>query len=138
MLFNKKLAYWIEKTGGLITGTIISFVILFLITPDINNLRLFVSSIPSVSICIFGFLLTMLSIILQGNSPTLEVFRSSKHKNTYNNFTHFSKRVVLLSFTITILSLLIKNTDIPTSLLSDYMVHLFNSMLTFVYLTTLI
>ena len=58
--------------------------------------------IPSLCITVFGFLLTLLSIILQGNSPTINWMRS--RKKTFNRFVDYNKRIILLSFIISIYS----------------------------------
>ena len=137
-IFGKTISYWIEKIGGLIIGLIVSLIVLFCIKFDINSLNAFINSIPTISICIFGFLLTMLSIILQSNSPTIKTFLSETHKKTYKKFVLFSQRVVLLSLTITIFSLMIGNIKIPTSYFSECVINLFNNVLIFVHITILI
>ena len=73
-IFGKTYSYWKESIGGIIIG--------------------FISSI--------GFLLTLLGIILQGNSSTIDWMRS--RKKLFNRFIQYNKRIVILSFIISIYS----------------------------------
>jgi hypothetical protein len=99
LLFGKKLAYWKEKSGGIILGFILS-VIVFLINPELSKWREFIKEIPNVGMCTFGFLLTFLGIILQGGSKTIEWMKS--RETLFQRFIAFNRRVVVLSIILSV------------------------------------
>ena len=100
-ILGKTYSYWKESIGGIIIGFIFSILIFFL-SPKLSDWIDFMKGIPALCITIFGFLLTLLGIILQGNSPTINWMRS--RKETFNRFVDYNKRIVLLSFIISIYS----------------------------------
>ena len=87
-----------ESWIGLILGCVAA-VFVFLFGPD-RGFTEAIRAIPQISTCIFGFLLTLLGIILQGNSPIISLMR--EEVRIYNRFIGFNKRIVILSFVLTI------------------------------------
>ena len=100
-ILGKTYSYWKESIGGIIIG-FISSILIFFLSPKLSDWIDFMKGIPALCITIFGFLLTLLGIILQGNSPTINWMRS--RKETFNRFVDYNKRIVLLSFIISIYS----------------------------------
>lgn len=89
-----------ENWMGLILGCVVA-VIVFLFGPNWDFTEA-IRAIPQITTCIFGFLLTLLGIILQGNSPIISLMR--EEVRIYNRFIGFNKRIVILSFVLTILA----------------------------------
>lgn len=98
-IFGKSYRYWVETIGGLLAGIIVC-ILLFIIDPHLSNWKDFIKEIPSIGMCTFGFLLTLLSIILQGNSSTIEWMKS--RKTLFDRFIQYNKHIVILSFIISI------------------------------------
>ena len=98
-IFGKTLAYWREKYSGFIVGIIFSAVI-YWINPELSKWKDFIQEIPNIGMCIFGFLLTFLGIILQGGSKTIEWMKS--REILFQRFISFNKRVVVLSIVLSV------------------------------------
>ena len=56
--------------------------------------------------CTLGFLLTLLSIILQGNSSTIEWMKS--RKMLFDRFIQYNKHIVIRSFIISIYAYILR------------------------------
>ncbi|MDR1562796.1 MAG: hypothetical protein LBS54_06925 [Dysgonamonadaceae bacterium] len=95
----KTFAYWKEQYGGIFTG-IVCAVFVFWIKPELSNWKDFIQEIPNIGMCIFGFLLTFLGIILQGGSKTIEWMKS--RETLFQRFISFNKRVVILSIVLSV------------------------------------
>lgn len=102
--FGKTLSYWWEKVGGLLLG-IITFIIIWIINPNFSSWKPFILEFPAIGMCAFGFLLTFLGIILQGNSETINWMMS--REELYNRFIAFNKRIVIISFVLSLYSYII-------------------------------
>lgn len=100
-IFDKTLAYWWERRGGLILGLLIIIPILS-INPQLSNWIPFIKEIPVIAIFAFGFLLTLLSIILQGNSEYIQWIKS--RKILFQRFVNYNKRIVIISLILIIYS----------------------------------
>lgn len=103
--------YWKETLGGPLCGCIACALLLF-ISPPTKIFENMYSSFPAIGMCIFGFLLTILSIILQGDGSAIKWLKS-RH-TIFNRFVNFNKRVVILSFSLSIVSFFIGNTPLNT------------------------
>ncbi|MCV9931812.1 hypothetical protein OIU80_05905 [Flavobacterium sp. LS1R47] len=102
---NRSIAYWIEKLLGYICGLI--FMILSYKYNDIFSFALdatFLDKVISISSTLFGFLLAILTLILQGNSPTVTAM---KRHGSYNRLINFNKATVISALITCALSLLI-------------------------------
>ena len=106
--FGKTLSYWWEKVGGLLLG-IVTFIIIWFINPNFSNWKPFILEFPAIGMCAFGFLLTFLGIILQGNSETINWMMS--REKLYNRFISFNKRIVVISFVLSLNSYIIGYTN---------------------------
>lgn len=98
-IFGKSYRYWVETIGGLLAGIIVC-ILLFIVDPHLSNWKDFIKEIPSIGMFTFGFLLTLLSIILQGNSSTIEWMKS--RRTLFDRFIQYNKHIVILSFIISI------------------------------------
>lgn len=105
---GKTVSYWLEKFGGLFAGIIVCCIILT-IHPTFSNWKSFIVEFPSIGMCAFGFLLTFLGIILQGNSDTIKWMMS--REKLYNRFVDFNKRIVVISFILSLYSYIIGYVD---------------------------
>ncbi len=100
---DKTLGYWIEKLAGLIIG----FVVIFLFFKFwhhgsfISNSQ-FLDKLITISTTLFGFLLTVLTLIVQSES---EAVKKMKAHGSYSRLINFNKSIVLLSGFVCLLSL---------------------------------
>lgn len=92
-----------ENHLGLALGILCGVGVWFLNPSYAESIDL-IKALPTLTTCIFGFLLTLLGIILQGNGPVINNMRGSS--KIYNRFINYNKKVVLLSFVMTLLALL--------------------------------
>lgn len=72
-------------------------------------------------LCIFGFLLTVLAIIIQSDTNTISWLKSDK--KLYQRFIAFNKKTVILSFLLSFYSFVIGSIDI--GIFNDSETHLF-------------
>ena len=107
-LFGKTISCWIEKIGGLLTGIIVGYII-WVINPIFSNWKPLIVEFPTIGMCAFGFILTFLGIILQGNSDTIKWIMS--RDKLYNRFIAFNKRILVISFVLSIYSYIIGYAD---------------------------
>jgi hypothetical protein len=96
---HKTFAYWKEQYGGIFAGIVCS-VFVFWVNPELSLWKEFIQEIPNIGMCIFGFLLTFLGIILQGGSKTIEWMKS--REILFQRFIAFNKRVVILSVVLSV------------------------------------
>ncbi len=66
-----------------------------------------IKEFPVIGTCSFGFLLTMFSLIVQGNNETTSVMRSNKR--LFSRFIALNRDVVMFSLATTIYSYIIGN-----------------------------
>lgn len=92
-----------ESYTGIFIGVLVA-VIIFFVNPSFKDCVDIIRALPQLSTCVFGFLLTLLGIILQGNGPIIE--RMRKASDIYNRFIDFNKRIVILSFVISVVALI--------------------------------
>jgi hypothetical protein len=116
---RKTFAYWKEQCGGIFAG-IVCAVFVFLINSKLPNWKDFIREIPGIGMCIFGFLLTFLGIILQGGSKTVEWMKS--RKILFSRFIAFNKRVVILSIIVSVYAYFLGyfNFDCLTGVFKNY------------------
>ncbi|MBO2525857.1 MAG: hypothetical protein CW341_09200 [Bacteroidetes bacterium] len=98
-VLGKTLSYWWEKAGGLLLG-IVALVIIWFIKPNFSNWKPFIVEFPAIGMCAFGFLLTFLGIILQGNSETIKWMINKE--DLFNRFVTFNKKIVVVSFLLSL------------------------------------
>lgn len=71
-----------------------------------NSTDLF-QQFPVLGTCSFGFLLTMFTVIIQGNNSAIRQMRD--RKKPYERFVNFNKYVVILAFLVTVYAFVIGN-----------------------------
>jgi len=94
-----------ENYLGLCVGAVFALGVFFF-DPSYSKCIDVIKAIPQLTTCIFGFLLTLLGIILQGNSPAIEQMQNISNISVFNRFIDYNKRIVVLSFILTLLTLL--------------------------------
>jgi len=145
-LFGKTLSYWRELYGGMMIGIIVT-IIIFILKPNISNWTDFIKEFPTIGMCAFGFLLTFLSIILQGGSDAILWMKS--RKILFKRFISYNKRIVIISFYLSICSYifgflnfeLLKNmfdlTDCSFILMHQFLISLFGGFTTWFVIDTI-
>ena len=109
-----------ENYSGIFWGILLSILIVFFVNPTYKECIDMIRALPQLTTCIFGFLLTLLGIILQGDGPVI----TKMHKSTtiYNRFIGFNKKIVILSFGVTVLALIMgyANYEVVKTLLVNW------------------
>lgn len=97
-----------ENYLGVLLGLVVAAIVIWL-NPKYSSCISFIKAIPQLTSCIFGFLLALLGIILQGDSPTITAIKS--RTTVYNRFIRYNKKVVYLSLILSVLTLVIGYVD---------------------------
>lgn len=97
-----------ENYLGVFLGLVAAAIVIWL-NPKYSSCISFIQAIPQLTSCIFGFLLALLGIILQGDSPTITAIKS--RTTIYNRFIRYNKKVVYLSLILSVLTLVIGYVD---------------------------
>ena len=100
IIFGYTIDYWIERYCGSFLFWIILIIMIFWIKPKYIIFCDLIQEFPAIGMCSFGFLLTFLGIILQGNSEALTRFRS--RKKLFERYVKNNKRIVTLSLFLSI------------------------------------
>lgn len=74
---------------------------------NFDNSKELIKQFPVLGTCSFGFLLTMFTVIIQGNNSAIRQMRD--RKKPYERFVNFNKYVVILAFSVTVYSFIIGN-----------------------------
>lgn len=96
----------LEKYGSMALGIITFYIMFKYIEPEYDDYKGLIDSCLSISTNIFGFLLALLGIILQGNSSTIEAMR--RRGALYKKFINLNKKVVILAFIVILYSVGLK------------------------------
>ena len=96
------LAKITENCLGIACGTACA-IGAWLLNPSYADSIDLIKALPTLTTCIFGFLLTLLGIILQGDGPIIQKMRGAT--KIYNRFISYNKKVVFISFVLTLLAL---------------------------------
>lgn len=102
---NRSITYWIEKLLGYFCG--LTCIILSYRFSEVFSFILniaFLDKVISISSTLFGFLLAILTLILQGNSQTVSAM---KRHGSYNRLINFNKSTVISALITCTLSLLL-------------------------------
>jgi hypothetical protein len=102
---DKTISYYIEKFGGLALAAIITFIAwkywsFFSFTTEKD----FFDKLIAITTTFFGFLLAVLTLIIQSSSPTVAAMK--KH-GSYKRLINYNKTIVLLSAIVCFLSLVL-------------------------------
>ena len=95
MGFGRKL----ETYGGLFISGLLTYGAFFF-HPSFYGSMKAISNLPTITTCIFGFLLTLFGIIIQGNGAMIK-----KMKNTnvvFERYILFTKRVIWISLFLSV------------------------------------
>ncbi|MDL2142240.1 hypothetical protein QQY79_06875 [Flavobacterium tructae] len=123
---NRSIAYWVEKLLGYICGLV--FMILSYINSEVFSFIrdiAFLDKVISISSTLFGFLLAILTLILQGNSPTVSAM---KRHGSYNRLINFNKSTVISALITCTLSLLLSFCSSVINLISPEMLNFVASL----------
>lgn len=93
-----------ENFSGIFWGIVIALLIVLFVNPSYKECVDMIRALPQLTTCIFGFLLTLLGIILQGDGPIITKMLNATV--IYNRFIGFNKKIVILSFAVTVLALI--------------------------------
>ena len=93
-VFGKTISYWYEKYGGTLYGCLVFILFLFIIKPEFYSYKELIQEFPSIGMCAFGFMLTFLGIILQGDSSTIKYMKS--RKTLYDKFIFYNILYIFL------------------------------------------
>lgn len=88
-----------EKYGGLTLSAILT-VGLCKLHPTYEGSLTAIRNLPTITTCIFGFLLTLFGIIIQGNGTLIK-----KMKNTnvvFSRYLSFTKRIIIISLGLSV------------------------------------
>ncbi len=97
-----------ENYKGVFFG-LVAAIIIVKVNPNYGSCLSFIKELPQLTSCIFGFLLALLGIILQGDSPTIKDMKS--RPVMYNRFINYNKKVVYLSLILSVVTLVIGYID---------------------------
>lgn len=102
---NKSLGYWIEKLLGYFCG-FVCVIISYKYSASFSFIfdSGFLDKVISISSTLFGFLLAILTLILQGNSATVSAM---KRHGSYSRLIKFNKSTVISAIITCTLSLLL-------------------------------
>lgn len=92
----------LEKLLPSLLGFIFAFFLWKYNIVNYKNSEDLLKQFPIIGTCAFGFLLTMFSLVIQGNNAAID--RMRKRIKPFSRFVNFNKRVVILSLTVTLYS----------------------------------
>lgn len=102
---DKTISYYIEKFGGIALSTVVTFIawqywsfFSFITEKD------FFDKVIAITTTLFGFLLAVLTLIIQSNSPTVAMMK--KH-GSYKRLINYNKTIVILSAIVCFISLVL-------------------------------
>lgn len=102
---DKTISYYIEKFGGIALSALVTFIawkywsfFSFIAEKD------FFDKVIAITTTLFGFLLAVLTLIIQSNSPTVTMMK--KH-GSYKRLINYNKTIVLLSAVVCFFSLVL-------------------------------
>ena len=102
---DKTIGYWIEKLSSYLFGLAISALTFYNWNEsNFSNSDDFLKNIVSISATLFGFLLAILTLIIQGESKTIKKLK--KH-GSFKRLVLLNKRTVLSSIIICVFSFLL-------------------------------
>lgn len=101
---NKTLGYYLENYVGIFIGFLVTLLVnsKWNIFKFITDKDFFDKLIP-ICTTLFGFLLTILTLIIQSDS---KIILELKARTTFGRLIRFNKKIVTLSITITIICLI--------------------------------
>lgn len=116
-IFGYTISYIVERFGGTLLFIITMCLCLFWLKPNFSTFKELIKEFPTLGMCAFGFLLTFLGIILQGNSDTINWFRS--RTTLYERFIKSNKNIVVMSLILSLYCYIIGYIDFQVN--SEYL-----------------
>jgi len=90
------LLVFLEKYFGNLLGILVFLLFFCKVEPLYKDYKNILNDYSTIAFGIFGFILTLLGIILQGNGKTIDYIKSNEE--SYSKFIKMNKKVVILSF----------------------------------------
>lgn len=104
----------IENSLSIIIGICLCVYVLLWLDISVDLLVPIMKDFQNIGICVFGFLITTMSIIIQGNSET--ILKIKNNEIIYKRIISLNKRVVIISLIAAIYSLIFGNITITLNL----------------------
>lgn len=98
------LAVLLEKFGGPLVGFGMTL-FLFQFHPDFDKNIETIRNIPTLTTCIFGFMLTLFGLIIQGNGEI--IVKMKNNSLIFKRFLSFTKRIIFLALGISVFAFMI-------------------------------
>ena len=95
----------IEEYTPPLLGVIVGYIFFKYKIVDYSDCSEFIKQFTTIGTCAFGFLLTLFGLIIQSNSEVIAEIR--KRGIPYRRFIFYNRRVVFISFLLTIYSYII-------------------------------
>lgn len=95
MRFGRKL----ETYGGPFISGVLT-VATFMLHPSFYGSMKAISNLPTITTCIFGFLLTLFGIIIQGNGAMIKKMKSTNV--VFERYISFTKRIIWISLFLSV------------------------------------
>lgn len=105
---DKTPLYYIEKFASKLLGLLVGVYFFFNPVEKFISEDIFFDKALSFSSTLFGFLLAVLTLIIQSNSKTIEKMKSNK---SYSRLIRYNKNVVYMSGLLSLLSLIFISTN---------------------------
>lgn len=103
----------LKKVTEIYGGPILGFILtcgLFVFHPTFEGSLNAIRNLPTITTCIFGFLLTLFGIIIQGNG---EVIKKMKNTNVvYNRYISFTCRVIYISLFLSVFAFVVSSINL--------------------------
>ncbi len=100
---NKTPLYYLEKFSGKLLGLLIGFYFYWHPIEKFISEDVFFDKVLSFSSTLFGFLLAVLTLIIQSSSKTIENMKKNK---SYSRLISYNKSIVYISGLLSLLSLI--------------------------------
>lgn len=102
---DKTLSYYIEKLGGLTLAILLTaFAYFYWSFFSFITEKDFFDKVITITTTLFGFLLAVLTLVIQSSSPTVTMMK--KH-GSYKRLINYNKTIVLLSAIVCFISLVL-------------------------------
>lgn len=96
---------FLEKYAAAIIGITFGYFIYRYCGINYESSKEFIKQYTTIGTCLFGFLLTLFSIIIQGKNVVINKIKSNR--NTFIRFVRLNKQVVMVTLLLTIYAYII-------------------------------
>ena len=101
---------FLEKYAAAIIGITFGYFIYRYCGINYESSKEFIKQYTTIGTCLFGFLLTLFSIIIQGKNVVINKIKSNR--NTFIRFVRLNKQVVMVTLLLTIYAYIIGSINI--------------------------